>query len=299
MKPVQVRTRYPIVNTTTSDGLLLHGLLTEPEHQSDTIIIHIHGTSGSFYWNSFYPHLTQNAVSLGFAYLATNNRGSSIYELEKGFVPHGAALEHFEDCLLDIDAWIEYALSKGYKKFILEGHSFGTEKVVYYATKGAHKDLVTAIILLGFSDSYATQTRYPKEAQKEYMQEARQLLRDRKPTQLLSDLHAQAGGAIPVSATTYVNFFTPGSELSKTLPLRNGKELLLFRNIQVPILAVIGDTDDEYTHIPIHDAMALLQKENPRTESYQINNSSHGFDGKETELATIIADFLKRRMLHL
>ena len=193
--------------------------------------------------------------------------------------------------------WIEFALSRGYKSH-LEGHSFGTEKVVYYATKGKYKSVVTAIILLGFSDSFATQTRYPEKAQKEYMYEAQQLLRDGKPYQLLTDLRAQAGSTLPVSAATYVNFFIPGSELSNTLPLRNGKKLLLLRDIQIPILGVIGDQNDEYTHIPIRDAMALIESENKQAETHQINNSNHGFEGKETELAAVIADFLKRRVLH-
>ncbi|OGG29807.1 hypothetical protein A2973_00345 [Candidatus Gottesmanbacteria bacterium RIFCSPLOWO2_01_FULL_49_10] len=290
--------QYPIVNVTTSDGLLLHGLLTEPENRSDAIVIHTHGTSGNFYWNSFYPSLTESAGSMGLSYLATNNRGSGIYELEEGFVPHGAALEHFEDCLLDTDAWIELALSKGYKKIILEGHSFGTEKVVYYAAKGKYKDIVAAVILLGFSDSYGTQKRYLQKTGKELMSEAQQLLKYDKPYQLLSDLRAQADGAIPASATTYVNFFTPGSELSKAFPLRNGKELPLVREIHVPILGVIGDLDEEYTIITIRDAMTLLTSENKLAEVRQIKNSGHGFDGKEEDLAAVIADFLKRRVLH-
>lgn len=280
-----------------SDGLLLHGLLNEPKQPTEIIVIHTHGTSGNFYWNSFYKFFAESANALGLSYLATNNRGSSIYEFEEGFVPHGAALEHFEDCLLDIDAWIEFALSKRYKKVILEGHSFGTEKVVYYAAKGKHKDAVAAIILLGFADSYGTQERYLRKTGKELMSEATQLMKEGKPYQLLSDLHAQAEGAIPASATTYVNFFTPGSELSKAFPLRNGKELLLFQTIHVPILGVIGDLDEEYTHIPIHNAMILLHSENPLAEAHQIKNSGHGFDGKEAELAAVIADFLKRRVL--
>ena len=198
----------------------------------------------------------------------------------------------------DIDAWIELALSKGYRRIILEGHSFGTEKVVYYAAKGKHKDIVTAVTLLGFSDSYGTQERYLQRTGKELMSEAQQLLKDDKPYQLLSDMYAQADGAIPASATTYVNFFTPGSELSKAFPLRNGKELPLVRKIHVPILGVIGDLDEEYTIIPINDAIALLKSENPLTEVFQIKNSGHSFEGKEEELAAVIADFLKRRVLH-
>lgn len=289
---------YPIVNVITSDGLLLHGLFTEPKSHSDTIVIHIHGTSGNFYWNSFYEPLTNSAIALGVSYLATNNRGSGVYELEEGFLPHGAALEHFENCLLDIDAWIEFVLSKGYKKIILEGHSFGTGKAVYYATKGRYKDTIAAVILLGFDDAYGVQERYLKRTGKNLMPEAQQLIDHGTPYHLLSDLQAQADGALPASATTYVNFFSPGSELSKTMPFRKEQTLPLIREIRVPILAVIGDKENqEYTIIPIRKAIALLKSENPLAEVFQIKDSGHGFDGKEQELASVIADFLKRRVL--
>jgi pimeloyl-ACP methyl ester carboxylesterase len=271
--------------------------LSKPKKPTDTIVIHIHGTSGTFYWNSFYEPLAASATGLGLAYLSTNNRGSNIYELEESFIPHGAALEHFEDCLLDIDAWIELAMKKGYKRIVLEGHSFGTEKAIYYAAKGKYTDVVAAVILLGFSDSYGTQERYLKRTEKNLMPEAQRLMAEGRPCHLLSDLHAQADGAIPASATTYVNFFCPESELSKALPLRNGKELPMVREIHVPILGIIGDEDEEYTIIPIHDAMRLLESENPLTETHQIPKSNHGFEGKENELAAVIADFLKRRVL--
>jgi hypothetical protein len=102
---------YPIVNVKTSDGLILHGLLTEPVKPAKTIDIHIHGAGGNFYGNSYFEGLTNRLVDLGIACLCTNNCGAGVYELEKGSISHGVSLEKFADCLLDIDAWIECALS--------------------------------------------------------------------------------------------------------------------------------------------------------------------------------------------
>ena len=64
------------VNVKTRDGLLLHGLLTEPVKPVKTIDIHIHGAGGNFYGNSYFEGLTLRLVDLGTAYLATNNRGA-------------------------------------------------------------------------------------------------------------------------------------------------------------------------------------------------------------------------------
>jgi len=78
------------------------------------------------------------------------------------------------------------------------------------------------------------------------------------------------------------------------MPLRLGKKLEMYSNIKVPVLAVIGDNEEgEYTIIPIKEAMALMKKENSRTEAHQIINCDHGFNGKEKELVVIIQQFLK------
>lgn len=286
-----------LITVKTSDDLPLSGLLVEPKEQVTDIILNIHGTSGNFYWNDFYEPLSKMVLDLGLGFLTTNNRGSGVYELEVGTVPHGASLERFEDCLLDIDAWIEFCLNKGYKNIILQGHSFGTEKSVYYMTKGKYKDKVKAVILLGFSDNVGTQQRYEKKIGKNYFEEATKLVNENKGEQLLSDLTGLAG-ELPISAQTYLNFFSENSENSIALPLRKGKDLTSFQNIQVPVLGVIGDNEDgEYTIISIKDAVELLKSENKLAEAYQIEGSNHGFEGKETKLVEIILDFLKRRVL--
>lgn len=286
-----------LVQVKTRDNLPLSGFLTEPKGSSTNIILNLHGTSGNFYWNNFYEPLSRMALDLGLAFLATNNRGAGVYELEIGTVPHGASLEKFEDCLIDIDAWIEFCLSKGYKNIILEGHSYGTEKSVYYMANGKYKNNVKAVILLGFSDNVGTQQRYEKKIGKNYFDEAKAFVAQGKGEHLLSDLSGLAG-ELPISAQTYLNFFSENSGNSVALPLRKGKDLTNFQNIQVPILGVIGDKEDgEYTIIPIQDAINLLKSENKLAEAYQINDCSHGFDGKEAELVGIVQDFLKRRVL--
>jgi pimeloyl-ACP methyl ester carboxylesterase len=286
-----------LITIKTSDGLHLSGLLVEPKEQVTDIILNIHGTSGNFYWNGFYEPISKMALDLGLGFLSTNNRGSGVYELESGTVPNGASLEKFEDCLLDIDAWIEFCLEKGYKNIILEGHSFGTEKSVYYIAKGKHKDKIKAVILLGFSDTVGTQQKYEKKIGKNYFDEATKLVNENRGTELLSDLTGLCG-ELPISAHTYLNFFSEKSEIAFALPFGKGKGLISFQNIKVPVLGVISDNESgEYTIIPIKDAIELLKSENKLAEAYQIEDSSHGFEGKEAKLVEIITDFLKRRVL--
>ena len=127
---------YPIVNVTTTDGLTLHGLLTEPAEPACTLIVHIHGAAGNFYGNRYFEPLTNAVVDLGFGYLSANNRGAGVYELEKGTVFHGVSLERFEDSVRDIDSWIELALERGYERVILERRDPRTPSPSPYATAG-------------------------------------------------------------------------------------------------------------------------------------------------------------------
>lgn len=289
--------KYPIVSIKTKDGLKLHGLLIEPTQPSKTILIHLHGSSGNFYGNSYFEELTNSVVDLGIAYLSTNNRGNHVYELEKGSFYYGVSLEKFEDCVLDIDAWIEFALNKGYENIILEGHSYGTEKIVYYMNKGKYADKVKGVTLLGFSDNVGTQLKYEKKVGKSYREEAEELNNKGEGWKLLSDYFGLCG-EMPISAQTYLHGFTEDSENAIALPLRKGKDLTFFQNIKVPILGVISDNEEsEYTIIPIKEAIELLKSENNFAEAYIIEGTDHVFSGKEKELIETIVDFLKRRIL--
>ena len=198
---------------------------------------------------------------------------------------------------MDIDAWIEFALEKGYENIVLEGHSYGTEKIVYYMNEGRHKDRVKGVILLGFSDNVGAQMKYEQSIGKSYLQEAQELASKGENERLLSDLFGLCG-ELPISAQTYLHCFTDHSANAIALPLRRGGNLTYFQNIHVPILSVIGDQDDsEYTVIPTKDAVELLNTENSRAVVYQVENSDHVFSGKEAEVIALIADFIQRKIL--
>lgn len=288
---------FPIVKITTEDGYPLHGLLSEPPVKTGSIIIHFHGSAGNFYESSFYPYLFKLAEELNSAFLSTNGRGSGVYNVETGTKFTGAAIEIFEECLLDIDAWIEFARSKGYKTIILEGHSFGTNKIQYYALNGKHKSQIKALILLGFTDSHGGQLEYLKTINKrneDILKEAEELIKRNKPFQLLSNWLIN-WGELPQSAQSYKSFMTPGSALSNILPLGQNKEFSNFRKINVPMLGIVGDTG-ECTVISPKEAVDRLNKENKNAECYMIENCNHSYKGKEEELVKIIKSFLKKRV---
>ena len=163
--------------------------------------------------------------------------------------------------------------------------------------EGTHKDHVRGVILLGFSDNVGAQLKYEQSIGKNYLQEVQELASKREPELLLNDLFGLCG-ELPISAQTYLHCMTSDSANALALPLRLGSNLTAFQNIHVPILGVIGDQEDnEYTVIPIQDAVELLKRENRQAEVYQIAQSNHVFSGKEAEVIALITDFIQRKML--
>ena len=202
---------YPIIEVKTKDGIVLNGLISESKKR-DKILINIHGTASNFYEEPLIKELYTELPKKDISFLSTNNRGNSI--LGNSWQRTGSALEKFEECLIDIDTWIEFCLNKGYEKIILQGHSLGTEKIVYYMNKGKYKDKVIFIILLGFSDSYGCEMNFLGNKKEQFFKEARGLVNSGKSDYLLTiDLKSHAG-ILPKSAGSFLNQFFKNSELS-------------------------------------------------------------------------------------
>lgn len=284
---------YPIVKVKTRDSLLLYGLYLQAT-KSTTIFINIHGTASNFYEEYFIEEMSKKFLDTGISMLSVNNRGAGVYD---AYQKSGAAVEKFEDCVVDINAWIEFVLQKGYKKIILSGHSLGTEKVVYYMGHGKYKDNINAIVLLAPSDSYGSHRTLDGEVNhrithiEQLIKESEGLVKQGLgETFLPRDSYGSHEGIMPKSACSFLNFLGSKSELLKALPF-NTEKLETYSKITVPILVVIGD-GEEYTAIPIIEALELMRRENKNTRTAQFQNCDHDFQGKETELAELVSGFI-------
>ncbi len=262
-------------------GIDLHGmLLSSPK--SKTACLFIHGTGGTFYGDDWVFKVADTFIKNKIGFLTANYRGSTSLS---SYPPHGATLEKFEWCIANIDEWLSFLNKKGYTKFILTGHSMGTEKIVHYMSQRNRKDIV-AVILLGFADSFGTAKDYLGDSFDVVMREAQSLRDQDKEEEFLTTKWLSHGGILPTSAGTFINLFSENSSLSKSLPLRSDK-LENYSKIQVPILAVIGD-QEEYTASSLEHAINLMKTENPNSNVVQINNCDHDFTGKASELCRII-----------
>ena len=143
-----------LIRPNATDGIQLPGLLYTPDVSTNKIVIHIHGMSGNFYEDEFNDNLARVYTNNGYAFLPFNNRGMNyITEMHKGneFVIKGSSYELFEDCVIDIEGIVNWVKERGYNHIVLEGHSYGCNKAVYYYTQ-KQDESVKMIVLLAPCD---------------------------------------------------------------------------------------------------------------------------------------------------
>ena len=116
-------------------GVVLNGVLFRDgeNRNSDTVMIAITGIHGNFYSNPFYYNIgdTLNTGNIDFIYAQTNEAFGRIETLNintgKSEIIWNERFCYTDE---DIDAYINFAESEGYKNIILAGHSLGANKVI-------------------------------------------------------------------------------------------------------------------------------------------------------------------------
>lgn len=124
---------FDFVTLVCADGLELDAFWVTPTAPR-AVVIHIHGKGGNFYHNAFLRAMYRLYPTKGLAVLGVNTRGNAaITEAsQSGRIAYvGAARERLTDCLLDIEAAIDFA-SRHTRNIILQGHSYGCDKVLYF-----------------------------------------------------------------------------------------------------------------------------------------------------------------------
>ncbi len=287
-----------IVRTNTSDGITFNGLLSEPSIKSKKIIIHIPGMSGSVLLENYYQLMHDKYSENGFALLVGENRGTgSITEFattsSSGIKVIGNAFEKFEDCIQDINAWVNYAEKLGYSEIWLQGHSLGTTKIIYYLNQ-INDDKIMGVILLSPADIYGL-ARDPIDI-KDYevmLPEAKKLKNEGKGNRLLS---RRIWEAEYLSADTYLNFFNEGSNLAIFNYSDEKLGWKAINKIKVSVIALTGTKDDGVaTVMEPHQAMEKLKAElinSPRVKTVVFEGAEHSFDGFEKQIVEEVVNFV-------
>lgn len=286
--------KQKLVRINSIDGIEQPGVLSIPNVKTDKIVIHVHGLNGNFYENRFIDTLAETYTNKNYAFLTFNNRGRDfITELLKGddTIIVGGSFERFKDCMLDIEGVINWAKEKGYKEIILEGHSYGCNKVLYYYNKKKDKN-IKKIVLLAPCDipSEAKKFLKPEEYEKAKI-DATNFVHQGREEQLI-DFSVMANGKI--SAGTYYYDFLPNGEndFIKYADGKNGKSKVL-NSVDIPVLVVFGSSDECVLTEDIETVKEYLKNNISDCNIQVIEGANHSYKNKYKELGDIINNNLE------
>lgn len=278
-----------LIRINSIDGIEQPGILYTPNKKTDKIVIHVHGLNGNFYENRFIDNLAKAYTEKNISLLTFNNRGRDfITELLQGddFTIIGGSLERFKDCILDIEGIVNWVKNSGYKEIILEGHSYGCNKVLYYYFK-KKEDIIKKIVLLAPCDIPSECKKYlSQEEYKIAMEESTKLVKENNENELI-DFSVMANGKI--AAGTYYYDFLPGGENDFLKYGNKEKEKNpILDNVTIPTLIIFGDKDDCVLTEPIEVVKNYLIENIKNCHIEIIKGANHSYTNKGTELEKII-----------
>lgn len=290
-----------LIFTTTSDDLNLPGIYY-PTNSKDICILFVHGMSGFFLENYFGHVFGRLAQDYNFGYIYTHNRGyahiNDIRTSEKkqdgGFKSRrgGAVYERFEGCVPDIDAWLEKGKELGYKKFVVIGHSLGVPKVVHHFYKKQPEDVIGLVLaspgdMVGLVKKTDYQPNYL-----DLLQEARKNVSEGNPEKLLS---GKVWDWYVLSSQTFLDLFEAGGPADVLPVFDNPEHFIELEAVDVPIFCIMGEHDDIAIRT-LEEDMALLKTKATNAKSFDtflLPGANHGYEGKETEFAQKIIEWVK------
>lgn len=281
--------KQQLVRINSVDNIEMVGILYEPNEKSNKIVIHVHGLCGNFYENRFLDTLAQTYTSKGMSFLTFNNRGTNyISELFKGndFEVIGGCYEKFTDSILDIEGAINYVKKIGYDEIILEGHSYGCNKVAYYYYK-KKDEMIKEIVLLAPCDIPQECVKFlSKEEYENAKNESTKLVSEGKANELI-DFSVNANGKI--SAGTYYNDFLPGGE-NDFIRYRDGLDgkSNVLNSLDIPVLIIFGDVDECVLTQKIDIVKEYLYNNIKKCNIQIISGADHSYTDKYEELGKII-----------
>ncbi|MBU1473107.1 lysophospholipase [Patescibacteria group bacterium] len=287
-----------LVKTVTSDGLEHAGFWMDAT--SEIAVFHSHGTSGDFYSHKFIEVEAEKLSAQGISFLTANNRGHDVYaDIRKPvgknveWTQIGGGFERFEDCVLDIGAWVDFLTEHGVKKVILQSHSL-TSKILYYQHKKHDPRVIGQILLSSQNDAGLMFYALGKEKYEKTNREIVKIVRDGKGSTLLPKELSPV--SYQTSALMYLGYLTeegPGTLTPYHSP--DSPQWQVLEETREPLLVVYGGADN-YMKPSVDVAVDLIKRYAKSTKKLTvkvIEGASHSYIGYENMLVDTILDWIK------
>lgn len=288
--------KMEFVETTTKDNLVLQGLLTEPSKKTDTVILHIHGMAGNFWENSFIKTMLSEYPKNNISFLTVETRGAELLrwfstsDNDKRLV--GNSYEIFEESIHDVEVWVNFLLSKGYKNIHLQGHSLGCSKIAYYQKTKNHPS-VKSLLFISPADMMGllVEPKYKAEYEK-FHKEAKELTKKGKENELLSGIHWSFARQ---SAKSFLNFSFENDNLAIFNYYNPERGFKTINEIKVPMLSILGTKDDGIV-TDAYESNEMLKKQANNSKKFHgvvFEDAQHDFDGFEKNIVKEVLNFIK------
>lgn len=255
------------------------------------IIIHIHGMGGSVVLNKFYNYFHEIFPVHGYSLLVPEHRGTAIItqHLQSGEILNsGTAYEKFEDCITDIENWIEWAKREGYDKIYLSGHILGCPKIVYFMNNSSLSKLVKGIFLISPPDMYGY--KYFGSDKEFANRNLAYAINSDEDKNFLPELYEDT----LLSCISYISLYN--NENNNIFHYYDGKNLDILSQISCTIWVCTGTNDAAITTTTTCEkAMRMIKNSAINSEKVMTmiyENADHSFDGFGDKIAKDIIEFL-------
>lgn len=285
-----------LVETITKDGLELKGFFSV--RKSDIVVFHSHGTAGDFYSHKFIDVEGEFLSNKNISFLTANNRGHDVYaDIRKHngrsveWTTIGGGFEKFEDCVLDISAWLDYLEKRGIRKVILQGHSL-SQKALYYFDKTNDKRVVGIIQLSPQNDAGLMFYSLGEKKYKEINKKIEEMVKEGKGNEVLPKELSPV--SYVTSAQMYKGYLTEtGAGTLTPYHNENSPKWKTIERIKIPMLVTFG-SKDVYMKPSATEAAKIIIKKNKNIDVQVIENASHSYIGYEKELTGIIYRWISK-----
>ena len=264
----------------TADNERLHGLLfTSPSDDSDMALVFIHGVAMNFYLPPlaiFGQELTQRRYHC----FVINTRGHDWIARVGNLTKFGgSAYENLEDCLFDLDGALNYLENRGYRRFVLIGHSLGAIKsIIYQGTR--QRDDVVGIVSCSAPKQFYSERISRQPEFRETIERAETMVAEGKGEELMY----VAVGATPgvFSARTHLDKYGK-DDRNDCRPYA--------KQLGCPLLAIVGGAEPKFFHEYAQELVAAAGN----ASTYKLVDGGNHFYNRHTgEIVEIIHQWLAR-----
>ena len=292
------RDRCELVKFAATDGVELSGLLYEPERRTRRAAVFLHGTGGASIFESNRTNLlARELTSRGIAWLPFNNRGALLVRWLRGTrraKRGGMAHELIRECVRDIDGAARFLRSRGYRELYLIGHSTGANKIAVYDAMKRRNPYRKYVLLAGGDD---TGMFYRDLGPARF----RRTLERARANRNRDDLVPPSITPMMLSWRALYDMMNPDGdynvfpflEVMRNVRLGRKPRFRHVRGIRKPSLYIYGD-HDEYCYDDVPACVRILSENvGANAEIVVMDDANHGFSGREEELGTLIAEWLR------